>query len=83
MGLSFFDTPTILKSHLAVLMQQHGFIYYKEEHYLTFEGILYRMRTGCPWRDLPEEFGKWNTLFKRFNAWSKKGVFELLFKLLS
>uniref|UniRef100_UPI00093B159A IS5 family transposase n=1 Tax=Xenorhabdus eapokensis TaxID=1873482 RepID=UPI00093B159A len=33
--------------------------------------------------DLPEEFGKWNTLFKRFNAWSKKGVFELLFKLLS
>ncbi|BET95898.1 hypothetical protein TCT1_08190 [Xenorhabdus sp. TCT-1] len=41
------------------------------------------MRTGCPWRDLPEEFGKWNTLFKRFNAWSKKGGFELLFKLLS
>ncbi len=52
-------------------------------NYLTFEGILYRMRTGCPWRDLPEEFGKWNTLFKRFNAWSKKGIFDLLFKLLS
>ncbi|WP_340613458.1 IS5 family transposase [Xenorhabdus thailandensis] len=68
---------------LAVLMQQHGCIYHKDAHYLTFEGILYRMRTGCPWRDLPDEFGKWNTLFKRFNAWSKKGVFELLFKLLS
>ncbi|MBC8946856.1 MULTISPECIES: IS5 family transposase [Xenorhabdus] len=64
-------------------MQQSGCIYHKEEHYLTFEGILYRMRTGCPWRDLPDEFGKWNTLFKRFNEWSKKGIFDLLFKLLS
>ena len=45
---------------------------------MTFEGILYRMRTGCPWRDLPEEFGRWNTVFKRFNLWSKNGVFELI-----
>ncbi|WFQ79415.1 IS5 family transposase [Xenorhabdus sp. SF857] len=72
-----------LWNKLVILMQQSGCIYHKEAHYLTFEGILYRMRTGCPWRDLPEEFGKWNTLFKRFNAWSKKGVFDLLFKLLS
>ncbi|WP_438818396.1 IS5 family transposase [Xenorhabdus bovienii] len=72
-----------LWNKLAVLMQQSGGIYHKEEHYLTFEGILYRMRTGCPWRDLPDEFGKWNTLFKRFNEGSKKGVFDLLFRLLS
>ncbi|WP_338885554.1 IS5 family transposase [Xenorhabdus sp. TH1] len=58
-------------------------MYHKEAHYLTFEGSLCRMRTGCPWRDLPEELGKWNTLFKRFNAWSKKDIFYLLFKLLS
>ena len=50
---------------------------------MTFEGILYRMRTGCPWRDLPEEFGRWNTVFKRFNLWSKNGVFELIFNQLS
>ena len=41
------------------------------------------MRTGCPWRDLPEEFGRWNTVFKRFNLWSKNGVFELIFNQLS
>ncbi|AYA39240.1 IS5 family transposase [Xenorhabdus nematophila] len=72
-----------LWNKLAVLMQQSGYVYHKEEHYLTFEGILYRMRTGCPWRDVPTEFGKWNTIFKRFNDWSKKAIFNLLFKLLS
>lgn len=35
---------------------------------MTVEGILYRMRSGCPWRDLPEAFGRWNTVYKRFNA---------------
>ncbi len=64
-------------------MQQSGLIYHKEEHHLTFEGILYRMRTGCPWRDLPPEFGKWNTVFRRFNEWAKKDIFNLIFKLLS
>jgi len=29
---------------------------------LTVEGILYRMRVGCPWRDLPKYFGKWNSV---------------------
>lgn len=41
------------------------------------------MRTGIPWRDLPLEFGQWNSVFKRFNAWSKKGVLQLIFKWLS
>ncbi|ERT10127.1 IS5 family transposase, partial [Photorhabdus temperata] len=45
--------------------------------------ILYRMRTGIPWRDLPSEFGKWNSVFQRFNAWSKKGVLYLMFNWLS
>ncbi|TDB44286.1 hypothetical protein C5468_22465 [Photorhabdus luminescens subsp. mexicana] len=40
------------------------------------------MRAGCFWRDLPTKFGKWNTIFKCFNEWSKKCVFYLLFKLL-
>lgn len=37
-------------------------VYNKPEHRNTLEGILYRMRTGCPWRDLPEAFGEWNTV---------------------
>ncbi|WP_155271362.1 IS5 family transposase [Xenorhabdus bovienii] len=68
---------------LSALMQHAGWIYHKPEHRLTFEGILYRMGTSVPWRDLPPEFGKWNRVFQRFNAWSKKGVLQLIFKSLS
>ena len=46
------------------------------------EGILYRMRVGCPWRDLPESFGLWNTVFRRFLLWSRKGILQRLFKKL-
>ena len=50
---------------------------------MTFEGILYRMRTGIPWRDLPSEFGDWSAIFRRFNLWSKKGVLADMFQALS
>ena len=46
----------------------------------TVEGILYIMRTGSPWRDLPPCFGKWNTIHKRFRRWVRGGVFERIFK---
>ncbi len=68
---------------LSALMQHFGRIYYKAEHRLTLEGILYHMRTGIPWRELPTEFGKWNRVFQRFNAWSKSGILHLIFKWLS
>ncbi len=38
---------------------------------------------GSPWRDLPEEFGPWNSVFKRFRRWVKAGVFERIFNALS
>lgn len=44
------------------------------------EGILWRIRTGAPWRDLPKEFGSWSTVFSRFNRWSKNGVWDALFQ---
>jgi transposase len=68
---------------LSKLMHRSGRIYDKPEHRMTFEGIIYRMRTGCPWRDLPPEFGKWSAVFRRFNLWSKKGILYNLFKWLS
>ena len=49
---------------------------------MTIEGILWRFRTGAPWRDLPEEFGSWKTIFNRFNSWSKIGVWQDLFGLI-
>lgn len=47
------------------------------------EGVLWIVRTGAPWRDLPESFGKWSSVWKRFRRWALKGVFEKLFQALS
>jgi len=57
-------------------------IYDKPNLRLTVEGILYRMRTGCPWRDLPKEFGKWNSIYAKFNRWSERGKIKKIFKNL-
>jgi transposase len=45
---------------------------------LFVEAVLWIVRTGRPWRDLPRYFGKWNTVFKRFRAWAKADVFKRL-----
>jgi transposase len=68
---------------LSALMLHTGWVYNKPEHRLTLEGILYHIRTGIPWRDLPDEFGKWSSVFSHFNAGSKKGVLQIIFKWLS
>ena len=41
------------------------------------------MRTGSPWRDLPEVFGEWNSVFRRFIRWSRKGVWRRLFDAMA
>ena len=57
-------------------------LYHKAGLRKTVEGILFRMRTGVPWRDLPDPFGKWNSVYKAFNCWSKKGLWKKLFNVL-
>src|SRR5271157_4802101 len=46
------------------------------------EAVLWWRRTGAPWRDLPEEFGPWKTVFNRFDRWSQKGKWHRLFQAL-
>jgi transposase len=50
---------------------------------LFLEAVLWRVRTGLPWRDLPSEFGRWNSVFQRFRRWVRAGVFNRLFACLS
>ena len=47
------------------------------------EAVLWKVRTNSPWRDLPPELGDWNTVFKRFDYWSKAGVFRKIFEAVS
>ena len=49
----------------------------------AFDGICWILRAGAPWRDLPEAFGDWNSVFRRFSRWSVKGVWWRIFEAMS
>lgn len=51
-------------------------------HRDIIEGILWILRTGAPWRDLPLEYGPWRTCYTRFNRWTKKGVWNNIWDAL-
>ena len=53
-----------------------------EDNRLFVDAVLWLARAGAPWRDLPAEFGDWNTVFQRFRRWAKKGVWERVFNAL-
>jgi len=43
---------------------------------MVVNGILFRTRAGCPWRDLPGEYGHWKTVYNRHRRWSLDGTWE-------
>jgi transposase len=49
---------------------------------LFVDAVLFRAKTGLPWRDLPERFGPWKSVYNRFSNWAKKGYWETIFKEL-
>lgn len=51
-----------------------------KDNRLFINAVWFIAKTGIPWRDLPERFGKWDTVFHRFNEWSKKGVWKRVFQ---
>lgn len=53
------------------------------DHRQVIEGIVYRARTGCPWRDLPAEFGPWQTVWKRHRRYSGDGTYDKILAALA
>jgi transposase len=49
------------------------------DHRRIIDGILWRERTGAPWRDLPERYGPWSTVYSRFWRWREAGIWERVF----
>src|SRR4051812_27983941 len=49
---------------------------------LFIDAVLWIAKTGVPWRDLPERFGNWNSVWRRLDRWSKKGVWRRVFEAL-
>jgi putative transposase len=51
-----------------------------EDNRRFVNGVIWIARSGAPWRDLPERYGEWNSVFQRFNRWSKAGVWNRVFQ---
>src|SRR5215469_2720307 len=49
---------------------------------LFVDAVLWIAKTGAPWRDLPERFGKWNSVWRRFDRWARKGTWQRVFETL-
>jgi transposase len=65
-----------------VLASQRGAGRPPKDNRRFVEAVLWWRRTGVPWRDLPEEFGPWKTVFNRFDRWSRTGRWTRLFQAL-
>ena len=47
-----------------------------KDNRLVVNAVLWIAKTGAPWRDLPERFGHWNSVWRRFDRWARKGVWQ-------
>ena len=54
-----------------------------DDNRLFVDAVIWMARTGCPWRDLPPFFGKWNSVWKRFRRWAKAGIWERILAALA
>ncbi|EBU8907018.1 IS5 family transposase, partial [Salmonella enterica subsp. enterica] len=52
------------------------------EHRRVINGMFWVLCSGAPWRDLPERYGPWKTVYNRFNRWSKSGIINIIFNRL-
>ena len=53
-----------------------------KDNRLFIDAVWWIAKTGAPWRDLPERFGPWNSVWKRFDRWAKRGVWQKVFEAL-
>jgi transposase len=52
-------------------------------HRRVLDAVFWLMRTGAPWRDLPEKFGNWNSIFRQLRRWADSGVWDVILEALA
>jgi transposase len=50
---------------------------------VVLNGILWRLRTGAPWREMPDRYGKWNSVYRRYSRWNQAGIWGPVAVMLS
>lgn len=63
---------------LQRVMKEHGCQRWRNDQ-SVMEAILWKLRTGAPWRDIPETFCPWKTAYNKFNRWASKGLWDNFF----
>ena len=53
-----------------------------KDNRLFVEAVIYRYRAGIPWRDLPERFGSWKSVYNRFRNWAEKDAWSQVFRII-
>lgn len=53
-----------------------------KDNRLFVDAVLWVAKTGAPWRDLPDRFGNWNSAWRRFDRWARRGVWQKVFEVL-
>ena len=53
-----------------------------QDHRRLLNGMMWRAKTGAPWRDLPERYGKWKTVYSRWLRWRDAGVWQWVWEAL-
>ena len=77
-------SDVLWESLLPRLRQQPGIYIGRESDCRRFiEAVLWIDRSGAQWRLLPPSYGNWNSIFKRFNRWSERGIWQQVFEQLT
>ena len=70
------DQWDVLKEHLPPQRPATGRP--AHDHRTILNGVLWILRTGAPWRDLPDRYGNWQTVYRRFRRWREAGIWDRL-----
>ena len=70
----------LLEAHMTGQPGQHGGIAKDNRKFIN--AVIWILKTGSPWRDLPPDYGKWGTVHQRFIRWQRKGMWKKLFEIL-